>query len=78
MLHRTWKYGTVQAATVVDVIAAGLYEAIVCESAGEAHILLGNPTRAVKGEEGYITFKDGGPTGGYWEYTKGSPPVTSG
>lgn len=37
MIYRTWEYGTVQAAVVVDVIAAGRYEAIVCEAGGGPH-----------------------------------------
>lgn len=77
-LARTWEYGTVLAVTVVDVINAGRFQGIICQAGDEAHVILGNPTRAAKGEEGYITFKSGGPTGGYWQYTKGPPSVTPG
>jgi hypothetical protein len=48
-----------------------------CEGS-EAFVLLGmsNPVR--KGEEGYIEFKQGGPTGGFWEFHKGSPIIIPG
>lgn len=79
MLARTWPYGTRKAVTVGE---AGMHKgapfAICVEECqgGEGFILLGMKEAVQKGEKGYIEFKQGGPTGGYWEFHKGSLLIT--
>lgn len=45
---------------------------LVCyeEASQEAFILVGDKSEAKPGDTGYIEFKQGGPTGGFWEFHK--------
>ncbi len=47
-----------------------------CEG-GEGFALLGMAKAVAKGIKGYIEFKQGGPTGGYWEFHEGSLLLTA-
>ncbi len=79
MLARTWPYGTRKAVKVAGVgTQKGVPYAVCVETCdnGEVFVLLGMEKAAAKDDEGYIEFKDGGPTGGFWEFHKGSPIIT--
>lgn len=81
MLARTWPYGTRKAVVVADAgIEKGQNFAICVEECqgGEGFVLLGMSKAVQKGAKGYIEFKQGGPTGGYWEFHEGSLLLTPG
>ena len=75
MLARTWPYGTQKQVTIIGKAAKGRYIGLVCHEAGskEAFVCIysaSHPTAvsAREGEKGTLTFTEGGPTGGYWDY----------
>jgi hypothetical protein len=71
---RTWAYGTIKNVSVVHVGRAGVLTVVGladCESL-EGFLLLMQrhaPEPAV-GDLGTITFRRGGPTGGYWDFRR--------
>ena len=68
MIARTWPYGTTIEVTVKYVISSGSSQSIICVDAkNEAYVLIGERTTAKPGENRSIIFREGGPTGGYWE-----------
>lgn len=82
MQERTWPYGTIKTVEVLsrEVVRSkgGKRLARPCEvlmvkekRTSEGHILMGtgwNPS-AAPGDTGIITFMEGGPRGGYWQFT---------
>ncbi len=80
MLACTWPYGTRKSVKVAGVgVEKGRPFAICVESGpdAEAFVLLGMANPVAKDDVGYIEFKQGGPTGGFWEFHKGSPTTPS-
>jgi len=69
---RTWPYGTVKHVRVED--SHPYFIACVEDGANddEAYLLVGRYPDVKTGDHGYITFTEGGPTGGYWQFTKTS------
>lgn len=72
---KTWPYGTTKVGSVLATICNGpLIMAIIFhgdgDAPGEAFMLLQRPgaRRPAAGERSAITFRQGGPTGGYWDY----------
>jgi len=69
MITETWPYGTTRRAKVIENESRFT---IVEDDTGKVHILAfgaGDRT-AKKDEQGTLTFTFGGPTGGYWKFTK--------
>lgn len=86
---RKWPYGTVKNVRVLyyhPANAAIKYSMLVVEDltkvpggAGrEAYMLVGHETKEDGGSYGTITFRAGGPTGGYWEFRRDNPAPASG
>jgi hypothetical protein len=79
MLERTWPYGTTKRVRVLtrEIIPFqnGLAESLVVAEleSSEAFILIGNKAAAGPGDLGTITFREGGPTGGYWDFEPDAP-----
>ncbi len=73
MQTRTWPYGTIKSVNVRGVknFTDGM-QVIVLEEPGtrEAFVLHQLPQEIASGDSGKITFTQGGPTGGYWEFSK--------
>jgi len=73
---RTWTYGTQKNVTVVSnepISNSGDTYFLNCleKETGEGFVLIRRGKSDAKpGDRGVITFKPGGPTGGYWEYEK--------
>ena len=79
-LTRTWPYGTTRKATVciakwrptgLDKDAAT--GQLIRDELGEMHVCVGEQCAdfsARDGDSGTLTFTQGGPTGGYWKFTK--------
>jgi hypothetical protein len=74
--RRTWPYGTQKRVAVVSIDAirnSGDTYILACKEdlTDEGFVLVcrGRPD-AKFGDRGVITFKPGGPTGGYWAYEK--------
>jgi hypothetical protein len=75
----TYPYGTQRKATVIETnwrpeglnprACAGTY---LVDEKGEGHISLGDVgcDDVKKGDVGTLTFTKGGPTGGYWRFSK--------
>ncbi len=73
MRSKTWPYGTKKQVTVLNVTQTKNLVGMACteDDSGEGFALLLNTTsarNAKPGDSGVITFKPGGPTGGYWDY----------
>lgn len=79
IVTKTWPYGTTRKAKVLKAnwrppgldprASAATY---LLDDQGEAHVCVG-PTgdlSAKEGDHGTLTFTQGGPTGGYWKFTK--------
>lgn len=68
---KTWPYGSTRGAKVLGVSVTAQ---VVMDESGEGHILcLGaHDPEAVAGDQGKLTFTEGGPTGGYWKFKKGA------
>lgn len=84
MQQRTWPYGTVKKVRVTHT-DTGRYKGqpirviIVHDPVEkEAYILVGDKSNAEKDDEGYIEFTKGGPTGGFWVFTKEQPIAAAG
>ena len=73
MHYRTWQYG-VRKFVRVDRVELGF---VICieDTSGEAFLLIGGSNSARIGEKGYIEFKQGGPTGGFWEFHSESSTI---
>jgi hypothetical protein len=75
-LTRTWPYGTQKNVTVVSndpVPNSGDTYILACleEETAEGFVLVRRGKGdAWKGDRGVITFKEGGTTGGHWNYEK--------
>ena len=73
MLTRTWPYGTRKSAIVRETknFTDGM-QVVVIEEVGtrEAFILHQLPQEIAKGDTGEIAFTEGGPTGGFWRFTR--------
>lgn len=71
---RTWPYGTVKKATVIHTILDSNPKAILVKADdSEGFLLIGEetfPKDLAIDDKGEITFTQGGPTGGYWKFTK--------
>jgi hypothetical protein len=70
---KTWPYGTTRKATVAEIIhERSRIIQIVTDDHGEAHILTNGAEDqlAAINDFGTLTFCAGGPTGGYWKFTK--------
>lgn len=67
MIKRTWPYGTKKRVEVIHVEpkVLGLVDQ---QREGYLLALHGLDPLPVKGDQGIITFTQGGPTGGYWKY----------
>lgn len=79
VMQRTWPYGTKRRARVLERSTAKVggqtVRVMVLEELDrkEAHVLVGNEccdAGANRGDEGTLTFTQGGPTGGYWKFSK--------
>lgn len=78
MQTRTWPYGTAKRVQVLDVafclirnVRTRVLTCVELEGEREAHILVGDGgDEAVSMDVGYIVFRQGGPTGGYWRYER--------
>jgi hypothetical protein len=79
MQTKTWPYGTVKQVKVVERRSAKFkgqaVEVVLCvePASNEGFVLMDRGVLAQVGEEGFITFTNGGPTGGYWKYSKERP-----
>lgn len=81
MNTRTWPYGTTRRGTVrlarvqhPTEPAAGEAQ-LILDDQREMHVCVGRDCAdftAKDGDEGTLTFTKGGPTGGYWKFTKDS------
>src|SRR5688572_3217444 len=77
--RRTWTYYTQKNVTVVSVepvANSGDTYLLACveKETREGFVLLRRGVPDAKaGDRGVITFKPGGPTGGYWDYEKAEP-----
>ena len=75
MESRTWPYGTTKNVKVTMRQTGkhkGLSISVIIvfdEAEKESYILVGDRSGAKVGDVGVITFKEGGPTGGYWEFS---------
>jgi hypothetical protein len=79
MTTRTWPYGTKREVVVcgVETLQAGS-RVLFCQSINQAGqkemdvCLFGKNHKAAEaareGDRGVLTFTEGGPTGGYWDY----------
>ncbi len=72
---RTWPYGTKHRGRVLRTEKQGNTSAQFVEdltAKREGHILVGSAgdRTANDGDEGDLVFMQGGPTGGYWKFTK--------
>ena len=79
MKTRIWPYGTRKTGKVIEVIRWADLMIIVFIEDGPAPeafacVYRAGTVDATEGEEGTITFKEGGPTGAFWDY---SPNKTS-
>lgn len=73
MITVTWPYGTTRRGRVIHSFASiGARGMLVECERGEGHVLLGDAgdISAGIGDYGTLTFTEGGPTGGYWKFTK--------
>lgn len=75
MKTRTWPYGTTRKGTVIISLfrnPSPIPKQMVKDDLNEAHVLVGDACdkTAVGGDTGTLTFTQGGPTGGYWKFTK--------
>jgi len=76
MLTRTWPYGTVKHCDVIDVIREPKFTLLICHAdddpSNEAHVCIYRPddVTAEKGDRGRLVFTRGGPTGGYWKFSR--------
>jgi hypothetical protein len=72
---KTWPYGTrkrVKVLSVMPVLNSGSTHVLMClcEADSEGFALIRSGAFEAKaGDRGIITFKHGGPTGGYWDYS---------
>lgn len=65
---KTWPYGTIKK-VVVEAVEGGQY--LVVKGA-EGFLLLGiDPMDVEPGDHAEIIFKEGGPSGGYWDFVRG-------
>ncbi len=67
---RTWLYGTTRRAKLLESRRSGVQ--VVVDELKEGHVLVfgaGDKT-AQQGDSGILTFTKGGPTGGFWKFTK--------
>jgi hypothetical protein len=69
MKTRTWPYGTTRTAKVIE---AGTQVNPVEDSENEGHVLMNGAQddTAKVGDTGKLIFTKGGPTGGFWKFTK--------
>lgn len=80
MKNKTWPYGTTRRAKVLIAKMAppSMTPAqFIKDENGEGHICIGEKTAdftAQDGDTGTLTFMAGGPTGGYWKFTKDPQP----
>lgn len=74
MRKRVFKYGDTRRAKVLDALDVPV-DALVCvDELGEGHIILGGTHDAAEpGAAGTLTFMRGGPTGGWWRFTRDAP-----
>lgn len=80
MLTATHPYGTTRRCRVEDVILSRrLSTVIAIDELDEGHLLFyrRDQVEARKGDVGTLTFTAGGPTGGYWLFTRDDPPPIS-
>lgn len=81
---KTWPYGTTRRGVVCianwrpkgipDNIQSGQ---LIKDEFNEMHICIGKECAdltAIAGDAGTLTFSKGGPTGGYWKFTKDTKP----
>jgi hypothetical protein len=73
--HRTWSHGTRRPVKVVDV---GPKVLVCVDESNEAFLLIGEHIVVKPDDLGYIEFKEGGQTGGYWEFHHGLPNAAVG
>lgn len=71
MIERTWPYGTMRRATVLNRIDERTL--ILVDDQNEGHILLGTRSEGRPGDKGTLIFRRGGPKGGYWFFEKDGP-----
>lgn len=69
MKTRTWPYGTTRFAKVIET---GRQFTMLEDDKGEGHVLINGAQddTAEVGDTGILTFTKGGPTGGYWKFTR--------
>lgn len=86
MKTQTWPYGTKKHGTVIQASRVqGGFNILLMESGEsktEAFFLVldhnhAEASNAKIGDKGVITFTQGGPTGGYWDYKSDSPSAHS-
>ena len=70
---RTWPYGTQYQVVILQASKMRTSTMLLCMHADEAFVLVLPHTHdaarsAKENDVGVITFKEGGPTGGYWDY----------
>jgi len=79
MTTRTWPYGTTRRGTVRIARMQNPFYAktsdaqIIVDDQKEMHACVGESCAdftAKDGDTGTLTFTQGGPTGGYWKFTK--------
>lgn len=83
---KSWPYGAVKSAEIViiervrihrgyEAVIAGCAELLADGSRGEGFIIAGDTDLAelAVGDRGTITFRPGGPTGGYWDFRRDEP-----
>lgn len=67
----TYPYGATRKATILETHE---FFHVAVDELGEGHVLLGFDAydeTAQANDKGILTFTKGGPTGGYWKFTKG-------
>lgn len=72
MTTKHWPFGTRKQVEVIQVIEVPPKMIVACRepATNEGFICLYkiNQVQAVEGQSGVLTFRAGGPTGGYWDY----------
>ena len=75
-IARTWPYGTRKTGTVVAIVNLNTLSVLVVRDGDDpkkAHVLMygyGHFDGLNEGDTVTIEFKEGGPTGGYWDVVK--------
>jgi hypothetical protein len=73
---KTWPYGTTKRVEVLSVEKAGRDKVVGCideTDHGQGFILVLRAVSVAIGDHGTITFRQGGPIGGYWDFRRDRP-----